>query len=114
MAGASGERNECICSVQDYLTDEDYCELQWAMMAQPEAGPVIPGSGGVPELRRAAPGCGKRSGYRIFLQGQLANLPGVSVCTLPDWEQGRRAPSGAARTLLLAADRNPKVLLEAS
>jgi putative transcriptional regulator len=37
---------------------------------------------------------------------------GVSVRTLQDWEQGRRAPSGAARTLLLIAYRNPQVLLE--
>lgn len=45
-------------------------------------------------------------------QAQFASLLGVSVRTLQDWEQGRRAPSGAARTLLLVADRNPKALLE--
>jgi len=45
-------------------------------------------------------------------QPHFATLLGVSVRTLQDWEQGRRAPSGAARTLLLVADRNPKALLE--
>ena len=45
-------------------------------------------------------------------QSRFATLLGVSVRTLQDWEQGRRAPSGAARTLLLVADRNPRVLLE--
>ncbi len=45
-------------------------------------------------------------------QAHFASLLGVSVRTLPDWEQGRLAPSGAARTLLLVADRNPKALLE--
>lgn len=45
-------------------------------------------------------------------QAHFAELLGVSVRTLQDWEQGRRAPSGAARTLLLVADRNPKALLE--
>ena len=45
-------------------------------------------------------------------QAHFASLLGVSVRTLQDWEQGRRAPSGAARTLLLVADRNPKALLE--
>ncbi len=45
-------------------------------------------------------------------QGQFARLLGVSVRTLQDWEQGRRAPSGAARTLLMIADRNPKSLLD--
>jgi putative transcriptional regulator len=45
-------------------------------------------------------------------QVRFAELLGVSARTLQDWEQGRRAPSGAARTLLLVADRNPRALLE--
>jgi len=45
-------------------------------------------------------------------QARFAQLLGVSVRTLQDWEQGRRAPSGAARTLLIVADRNPRALLE--
>ncbi|HEV2976254.1 MAG TPA: helix-turn-helix domain-containing protein [Casimicrobiaceae bacterium] len=45
-------------------------------------------------------------------QAKFATLLGVSVRTLQEWEQGRRAPSGAARTLLLVAAKNPKALLE--
>lgn len=45
-------------------------------------------------------------------QSRFASLLGVSVRTLQDWEQGRRAPSGAARTLLLIAEKNPAALLE--
>jgi putative transcriptional regulator len=45
-------------------------------------------------------------------QSKFAALLGVSVRTLQDWEQGRRVPSGAARTLLLIAHKNPMVLLE--
>ena len=45
-------------------------------------------------------------------QSRFAALLGVSVRTLQDWEQGRRAPSGAARTLLMVADRNPRALLD--
>jgi putative transcriptional regulator len=45
-------------------------------------------------------------------QARFAQLLGVSVRTLQDWEQGRRAPSGAARTLLIVADKNPRALLE--
>jgi putative transcriptional regulator len=45
-------------------------------------------------------------------QERFATLLGVSVRPLQDWEQGRRAPSGAARTLLLIAERNPKALLD--
>jgi putative transcriptional regulator len=45
-------------------------------------------------------------------QAKFANLLGVSVRTLQEWEEGRRAPSGAARTLLLIAAKNPRVLLD--
>lgn len=45
-------------------------------------------------------------------QPKFAALLGVSVRTLQEWEQGRRAPSGAARTLLLIAAKNPRALLE--
>ena len=45
-------------------------------------------------------------------QARFASLLGVSVRTLQDWEQGRRAPSGAARTLLLIAHKNPGALLD--
>ena len=43
---------------------------------------------------------------------KCAALLGVSVRTLQEWEQGRRAPSGAARTLLMVAARNPRALVD--
>src|SRR5688572_13064354 len=43
-------------------------------------------------------------------QSRFAELLGVSVRTLQEWEQGRRAPSGAARTLLIIAAKNPRAL----
>jgi putative transcriptional regulator len=45
-------------------------------------------------------------------QKQFAQLLGVSVRTLQEWEQGRRAPSGAARTLLQIAANNPRAVLD--
>jgi putative transcriptional regulator len=45
-------------------------------------------------------------------QSQFATLLGVSPRTLQEWEQGRRQPSGAARTLLAIAARHPQVLRE--
>ena len=45
-------------------------------------------------------------------QTQFAAALGVSKRTLEQWEQGRREPSGAARTLLKIAARHPEVLLE--
>jgi putative transcriptional regulator len=45
-------------------------------------------------------------------QTQFAALMGVSPRTIQDWEQGRREPSGAAKTLLKVAVRHPEVLKE--
>ncbi|MFW9595561.1 MAG: helix-turn-helix domain-containing protein [Macromonas sp.] len=45
-------------------------------------------------------------------QAQFAKLMGVSVRTLQEWEQGRRSPTGAAKTLLRVAQNHPEVLLE--
>ena len=47
-------------------------------------------------------------------QSDFARLLGVSVRTLQEWEQDRRAPSGPARTLLIIAHKNPRALLEAA
>ncbi len=45
-------------------------------------------------------------------QAAFAGLMGVSVRTVQDWEQGRREPSGPARSLLRIAEHRPEVLLE--
>jgi putative transcriptional regulator len=45
-------------------------------------------------------------------QAQFAALLGVSKRTLEQWEQGRRAPSGAAKTLIRVAVLHPEVLRE--
>jgi hypothetical protein len=52
--------------VQDYLSDDEYAQLQQALIAQPEAGSVIPGSGGVRKLRWKIAGRGKRGGLRVI------------------------------------------------
>ncbi len=46
-------------------------------------------------------------------QAEFAEVLGVSVRTLQDWEQGRRKPSGAAATLLRIAEKHPDLLREA-
>ena len=45
-------------------------------------------------------------------QKQFAQLLKVSVRTLQNWKQGRRAPSGAARTLLRIAAKHPRAVLD--
>lgn len=52
--------------VDQYLSDDEYAALQQAMMASPDAGDVIRGSGGVRKLRWGLPGRGKRGGIRVI------------------------------------------------
>jgi hypothetical protein len=62
--------------VQNYFTDDEYAGLQNAIAANPEAGDVIRGSGGVRKLRWGLRGRGKRGGVRVIYylrlrQGQI-------------------------------------------
>jgi mRNA-degrading endonuclease RelE of RelBE toxin-antitoxin system len=52
--------------IREYLDDQEYALLQSALMADPDAGAVVPGTGGVRKLRWAARGRGKRGGYRVI------------------------------------------------
>ena len=45
-------------------------------------------------------------------QDQFAKALAISVHTLRNWEQGRRAPEGPALALLRVAARHPRVLTE--
>jgi hypothetical protein len=49
-----------------YLTDDEYLGLQGFLFKDPEAGDMVPGSGGVRKLRWAMTGKGKRGGVRII------------------------------------------------
>ena len=58
--------------VGDYLTDDEYGELQQHLIGQPEAGNVIRGSGGLRKLRWRESGRGKRGGYRVIYYPKVA------------------------------------------
>jgi hypothetical protein len=47
--------------VPQYLSDEEYRELQHALAVNPEAGDLVRGSGGVRKLRWGVAGRGKRA-----------------------------------------------------
>ena len=45
-------------------------------------------------------------------QSAFAGMMGVSLRTVQDWEQGRRNPSGPARSLLRIAEQHPDIFME--
>jgi hypothetical protein len=62
--------------VREHLSDEEYAQLQEALIRDPEAGDLIPGSGGVRKVRWGVKGRGKRGGIRVIYyartrQGQI-------------------------------------------
>lgn len=61
--------------------------------------------------RVALPAAAEARAKTGLSQQDFANLLGVSARTLQDWEQGRREPTGAAKTLLRVAASHPKILL---
>jgi len=49
--------------VQEYLSDDEYSELQQALIANPEAGDIIVGSGGVRKLRWSIRGAASAAAF---------------------------------------------------
>jgi putative transcriptional regulator len=58
-----------------------------------------------PEVRELRRGFG-------LSQERFARMMGISVGTLRNWEQGRRAPEGSARVLLRVVARHPEAVME--
>lgn len=52
--------------LESLLAEEEYRELQNALIERPEAGATIRGSGGLRKLRWAAKGRGKSGGVRVI------------------------------------------------
>ena len=61
------------------LSDDQLSALQWALMAQPERGNLIRGSGGLRKIRWASSDGGKRGGLRIIYYW---HVPGSTILFL--------------------------------
>lgn len=57
--------------VSECLSDEEYTALQRALMTDPQAGDLVPKSGGVRKLRWAVRGRGKRGGVRVIYYAKI-------------------------------------------
>ncbi len=58
--------------LHNYLDDKEFSEFQQYLSANPKAGDVIPGTGGLRKVRWKGSGKGKRGGTRIIYYWQMA------------------------------------------
>jgi hypothetical protein len=73
---------------EEYLDDEDFRRLQEYLAADPEAGDLVPGAGGIRKLRwkDSRRGKGKRGGLRVIYYCFLADEE-IWLLTLYDKDQ---------------------------
>lgn len=55
----------------DYWSEEEHGEFAAYLASSPEAGDLIPGSGGCRKIRWTRPGMGKRGGVRVIYTVRL-------------------------------------------
>jgi len=84
------------------LSDADFARAMRHSTRKRLMGGKLRGGGDVAALRR----------FVAMSQTEFARALGISVHTLRNWEQDRRAPHGPALALLRIAARHPRVLRE--
>lgn len=93
--------------ITNLLTDDQHRDFQKALAADPEAGDVIPGLGGLRKIRMALPGRGKRGGARVlyllfvradliyfvyvFTKGEFEDLPPDKKRAMKKWVERIKA-----------------------
>ncbi|MHB8845555.1 MAG: type II toxin-antitoxin system RelE/ParE family toxin [Nitrospirota bacterium] len=78
--------------VQDILSDDEYRLLQAQLVQRPDAGKIIPGSGGLRKLRWSASGRGKRGGARVIYYWFVSDEVILMLFAFPKNEQADLTP----------------------
>jgi mRNA-degrading endonuclease RelE of RelBE toxin-antitoxin system len=73
--------------IQRFLSDEQYRLLQQQLVAKPDTGRVIPGSGGLRKMRWSVSGRGKRGGIHIIYYWAVAREQILLLFVYPKSEQ---------------------------
>jgi mRNA-degrading endonuclease RelE of RelBE toxin-antitoxin system len=73
--------------IGELLSDDELSALQWALMAQPDRGDLIRGSGGLRKIRWAGSGRGKRGGLRVIYYW---HVPGSTILFLLAYPKAER------------------------
>jgi hypothetical protein len=93
----------------EFLTDEAYRELQQYLAREPEAGDIIPGTGGFRKLRWADTrrGKGKRGGLRMIYY-YLASDSQIWLMTVYDKDSAIDLTPAEKRTLKAAIEQETR------
>jgi hypothetical protein len=83
-----------------YLQDDDYAKLQVTLLHRPDAGDLIPKSGGIRKLRWAAKGKGKRGGLRVIYYWRRAEDE-IWLLTLYAKNEEQSIPAHLLRAILV-------------
>jgi hypothetical protein len=59
--------------IYDYLSEDEYLDLQVHLLNHPESGVIIRGSGGVRKIRWSTKGKGKSGGIRVIYYWKVSN-----------------------------------------
>ena len=74
--------------VSELLPDDEYRKIQLALILRPEAGKIIPDSGGLRKIRWKSPGSGKRGGLRLIY---FLDVPEDTVYMLFIYKKSKQA-----------------------
>lgn len=93
----------------NYLSDDDYRELQLHLVRDPEAGDIIPGTGGFRKLRWAdrRRRKGKRGGLRVIYYYLMSDVQ-VWLMTLYDKDTAADLSNAEKRVLKAAIEEETR------
>jgi len=78
--------------VTELLPDDEYRKLQTVLVNRPDAGDVIPGSGGLRKIRWGLSGKGKRGGARVIYYWAVSQEQILMLFMYPKSERGDLSP----------------------
>ena len=79
--------------ITDLISDEELSALKWTLMANPESGDLIRGSGGLRKIRWAGSGRGKRGGLRVIYYWHVPGSTILFLLAYPKNEQDDLTPA---------------------
>ncbi|GEP45686.1 type II toxin-antitoxin system RelE/ParE family toxin [Brevifollis gellanilyticus] len=79
--------------ISDLISDDELSALEWVLMANPERGDLIRGSGGLRKIRWAGSGRGKRGGLRVIYYWHVPGSTILFLLAYPKNEQDDLTPA---------------------